>query len=355
MDHPHNYPKLHNAVWPGLVGKGDGGEPPIGLDQMLDFTAAAAVDGVRFDGFDIFLYHPHFDIDGGEEEIRRLAGKAQARGLMVGTVVAPVYAGTGGGSPLGTDQDRGKFLGQVRKACRVAQRLTEFGVGRGKKVRLDSACSVEAWYEDPERNQRLIADTFRQACQIAEDHGVRLAAEGEICWGGMHSWKRMTQLLDMVDRPQTLGFQADMSHTLLYLLGHNSPEDALLPADFGWQDRERFEQAYRTLTAALGPRTIDFHVAQNDGTVHGAGSHDKTGRHCLPTDPHGKLDIPRHAGYWLRDASGRLTKNFDHICWDGCMFPNAVLTNPQTWNDILAAMIAVRDEHGWRENLELSA
>ena len=30
-------------------------------------------------------------------------------------------------------------------------------------------------------------------------------------------------------------------------------------------------------------------MAQNDATVHGAGSHDKTGRHCLTTDPHGKL------------------------------------------------------------------
>ncbi len=29
------------------------------------------------------------------------------------------------------------------------------------------------------------------------------------------------------------------------------------------------------------------------------------------------------------------------------MFPNEVLMNPQTWNDILAAMVAVRDAHGW--------
>ena len=48
----------------------------------------------------------------------------------------------------------------------------------------------------------------------------------------MHSWKRMVQLLEMVDRPQTLGFQADMAHTLLYLLGYNAPEDAILPARF---------------------------------------------------------------------------------------------------------------------------
>ena len=38
-----NQPKLHNAMWPGLVGKGtdDGQEPPIGLEEMLNFTVAA--------------------------------------------------------------------------------------------------------------------------------------------------------------------------------------------------------------------------------------------------------------------------------------------------------------------------
>jgi hypothetical protein len=231
----------------------------------------------------------------------------------------------------------------------VAQRLRELGVRPHGVVRFDSACGVEQWCDDPHGNQRRIAHTFREACKIAEDHGERLAAEGEICWGGMHSWRRMVQLLEMVDRPEALGFQADMSHTLLYLLGYNAPEDAILPQNFDWRDGEQFDRAYGTLTAALRPWTIDFHVAQNDGTVHGAGSHDKTGRHCLPTDRHGKLDIPRQAGCWLRDDAGQLTKKTDHLCWDGCMFPNAVMTKPQTWNDILGVMIAVRDEHGWKE------
>ena len=31
------------------------------------------------------------------------------------------------------------------------------------------------------------------------------------------------------------------------------------------------------------------------------------------------------------------------------MFPNAVMTDPKTWTDILTAMIAVRDAHGWKE------
>ncbi len=54
---------------------------------------------------------------------------------------------------------------------------------------------------DPEGTKKIAA-TFRECCQIAEDHDERLAAEGEICWGGMHSWKRMIELLELVDRPR---------------------------------------------------------------------------------------------------------------------------------------------------------
>jgi hypothetical protein len=55
----NNHPRLHNAMGPGLVGKGPGSEPFIDLDSMLDLTAAAEVDGVRFDGVDVFLSDPH--------------------------------------------------------------------------------------------------------------------------------------------------------------------------------------------------------------------------------------------------------------------------------------------------------
>src|SRR5690349_12273399 len=38
----HKYPAIHNAMWPGLVGKGGpGAEPPIDLETMLDNTAKA--------------------------------------------------------------------------------------------------------------------------------------------------------------------------------------------------------------------------------------------------------------------------------------------------------------------------
>jgi hypothetical protein len=216
-------------------------------------------------------------------------------------------------------------------------------------VRIDSACSPNDWLQDPEGNQKKIARTFREACLIAANHGERLAAEGEICWGGMHSWKRMLQLIELTDRPGILGFQADMAHTLLYTLGYNAPEDAILPPDFAWNDQARLDAALKTLTAALRPWTIDFHVAQNDATVKGSGTHDKTGRHCLPNDPNGKLDITKHAGFWLRDSYGNVLEKIRHICWDGCMFPNEVMMKPETWNNILATMVAVREAHGWNE------
>ena len=55
----------------------------------------------------------------------------------------------------------------------------------------------------------------------------------------------------------------------------------------------------------------------------------------------------RSRGIWLRDDNGALTKATQHICWDGCMFPNETMTAPQTWNDVLSTMIAVRNAHGW--------
>ncbi len=347
----NNYPKLHNAMWPGLVGKGSpGAEPCIDLDTMLDLTAKAEVNGVRFDGVDLFLFDPHVNIDIDDSGLRAIADKIARRGFVVGSVVAPVWPPTGGGSAMGSAQDRKQFVEQVRKACRIAARLREWGLRPYGVVRIDSASSVTDWDKDPAGNTRLIAQTFREAADVAESFGERLAAEGEICWGGMHSWRAMVDLLEQVGRPKTVGFQADMAHTLLYTLGYNAgPEDRIVPANFNWEP-SALDEALRQLTAALRPWTIDFHVAQNDATVHGSGTHDKTGRHCQVNDPNGKLNPARHAGFWLRDENGRLTKAFRHICWDGCMFPNSVMMDQQTWNNILAAMIAVRDNHGWSEN-----
>ena len=280
--------------------------------------------------------------------LKRLADKVRSKGLVIGSVVAPVWPPTGGGSAMGDSSEQAKFLTQVKKGCRIAKKLRLLGIRPYGVVRIDSAAGPGDWRKDPEGNQKKIADTFRNSADIAQDYGERLAAEGEICWGGMHSWKRMVQLLELTDRPGIVGFQADMAHTLLYTLGYNAPEDRILPENWNWSDPAILDKALATLTAALRPWTIDFHIAQNDATVKGSGTHDKTGRHCLPNDPNGKLKIAHHAGFWMRDGQGKVTKQIRHICWDGCMFPNETMMKPQTWNNILAAMIAVRDAHGWR-------
>jgi sugar phosphate isomerase/epimerase len=343
----NNYPKLHNAMWPGLVGKGPDSEPPIDLDTMIDLTAKANVNGVKFDGIDLFLAEPHTPIDADDDGIKKLADKAASKGLAIGSCVAPVWPPVGGGSAMGSAEERQRFVTMVRKACRIGKKLRQLGVRKYGVIRIDSACSPGDWAKDPKGNTKLIAQTFREACKIAEDHGERLAAEGEICWGGMHSWKAMVDTLEETGKPETLGFQADMAHTLLYTLGYNAPEARILPEGYDWKDKSVLDQAMKTMTDALRPWTIDFHVAQNDATVKGIGYHDKTGRHCQVNDPNGKLDIAHHAGFWLRDANGKLTKAFQHVCWDGCMFPNAVMMQQQTWNDVLGAMIKVRDAHGW--------
>ena len=347
MGATYAYPKLHNAMWPGLVGKGPDSEPPIGLDTMLDLTQAAEVGGVRFDGVDLFLSLPHTDIDSTPDQLKELADNIGNRGLVVGSLVAPVWPPTGGGSAMGSTEERKSFVTQVKKACAIGQKLRDLGIRKYGIVRIDSACSPAEWSKDPAGNSKRIAETFREACNVAEGFGERLAAEGEICWGGMHSWKHMAELLELVDRPQTLGFQADMAHTLLYTLGYNAAEDRILPEGYDWSDPEILYAALRKMTHCLRPWMMDFHVAQNDATVKGSGSHDKTGRHCLPADPNGKLDVPRAAGAWLRDDRGTLTRAVQHMCWDGCMFSNETMMKPETWRGILATMIAVRNAHGW--------
>ena len=340
----YTLPKLHNAMWPGLVGKGNGPgqEPPISLERMLELTAGAKVKGQKFDGIDYFLFLPHTDPNASDDELKKIADLIAGYGFNVGSLVAPVWAGTVGDSAMGDAAARKKFLSAVRMACRIAGVFNEHGVRKYGAIRIDSAeFGVEKWREDPKANTAKIAETFRRAAKIAADHGERLAVEGEICWAGHHSWKDTLDLLEAVGMPETLGFQADMAHTYLFLMGYNAPEHALLQP--GYSDEE-FYAAYETMVDKLRPWTIDFHVAQNDGEVHGAGSHDKTGKHCPASDPNGKLDIVRCAGYWLKDAAAR---GIQHICWDGCMFPNAMLESPETWNAILDVMLKVRAAHGW--------
>jgi len=138
----NNYPKLHNAMWPGLVGKGPESEPPIDLDTMLRLTAAARAGGVKFEGVDLFLADPHTSIDSSKDDIKRLADRISGYALAVGSVVAPVWPPVGGGSATGSAEDRKQFLTMVEKACCIARQLRDIGIRQTGVVRIVSATGV---------------------------------------------------------------------------------------------------------------------------------------------------------------------------------------------------------------------
>ena len=320
--------KLHNAMWPGLVGKEPGTDhPPISLERMLELTAAAEVNGRKFDGVDLFLFHPHTDPDASDDAIKAMADKIAAHGLKVGSLVAPVWPGTVGGiAPWAPPRTARNSCSPWKKpAASPASSTSTASASTASSASTPPAASPTG-RRIPRATPRRSPRPSARPARSPQQHGERLAAEGEICWGGMHSWKAMLDTLEATGMPETVGFQADLAHTYLYLMGYNAPEAALLKEGY---TEDEFWAAYKTMTDALRPWTFDFHVAQNDGSVHGTGSHDKTGRHCQADDPNGKLDIAKCSTYWLKDAAARGMK---HICWDGCMFPNDDPRNAETWN-----------------------
>ena len=326
-------------MWPGLVGKDENSDqPPISLEKMIGLTVASNAGGRKYDGIDLFLFFPHLDIDATDDDIRKFADDVAAKDLKIGSVVAPIWQETGGGSAMGDQAARDRFVGAVKKACRYTTILREHGVRSYGSIRIDSATGVEDWAANPAANTKMMAQTFKECGKVAADHDEVLVAEGEICWGGMHSWKDMLDLLEETGMPDRVGFQADLAHTYLYLLGYNAEQHALLNEPY---TDEEFWSAYKTMTNKLRPWTYDFHVAQNDGSVHGTGAHDKTGRHCPADDPNGRLDIVKCSGYWLLDENGNPRPEIKHLCWDGCMFPNTTLEQQSTWDTILKTMVEV--------------
>ena len=97
----NNYPKLHNAMWPGIVGKGTpDSEPIIPLDRLLELTANAEFEGHKFDGIDPFVVAPHFDIDSDKDAVKRMTDHIASYGLKVGSFVTPIWTVAGGGSAV---------------------------------------------------------------------------------------------------------------------------------------------------------------------------------------------------------------------------------------------------------------
>ena len=254
-------------MWPGLVGKGPGRRAadrsrhdarPDGRrrgGRRASSTASICSCSIRTSA----STRPTTTSSGWPTRSRRAS-------WSIGSLVAPVWPPTGGGSAMGSDEERKNV--PRRRCARPAAIAQEAARARRPALRrrphrLGLRARATGRRIRPATRRRSPRRSARRATSPS-DFGERLAAEGEICWGGMHSWRRNVELLEMVDRPKTLGFQADMAHTLLFTLGYNAPEDRILPEDFDWNDQATLDEALKTMTRALRPWTIDFHVAQND-------------------------------------------------------------------------------------------
>jgi hypothetical protein len=161
-------------MWPGLVGKGSdaGQEPPISLERMLELTAAANVNGQKFDGIDYFLFLPHTNPEASDGELLAIADTIVKHGFTVGSLVAPVWPGTVGDSAMGDAAAKEKFLSAVKMACRIAKVFEKHGVRKYGVIRIDSAeFGVAKWRQNPKANTARIAATFREAAKIAKTLG----------------------------------------------------------------------------------------------------------------------------------------------------------------------------------------
>ncbi len=107
---------------------------------------------------------------------KRSPTSSTRRNLRAGSLVAPVWTPTGGGSAMGSEEERGRFLTQVEKACNIGSKLRDLGVREYGVIRIDSAAGVDDWAKDPAANTKKIAQTFREAGKIAEP--LRRTARG---------------------------------------------------------------------------------------------------------------------------------------------------------------------------------
>ena len=178
--------------------------------------------------------------------------------------------------------------------------------GSTASIRIDSAASPGDWAQGSRREHQADRRDVPAGRDIAEAHGERLAAEGEICWGGMHSWRHNRRAAGD-GRTSEDGRLSGRhgAHAALHASGYNAPEDRLLPADFDWSDPTVLDAALAEMTAgaaALDDR-LPRRAERRDGEGLGLARQD---RPPLPAArPERQARHRAHAGFWLRDDDGQ--------------------------------------------------
>ena len=97
------------------------------------------------------------------DDVKRVSDHIASFGLKIGSMVAPIWGGAGGGSAMGSPDDRKRFLDQVRKACVIGWQMRDLGIRPTGGVRIDSSTGVEDWDKDPVGGTKMIAESVPAA------------------------------------------------------------------------------------------------------------------------------------------------------------------------------------------------
>ena len=278
----HTKPALHNAMWPGLVGKGPDSKPPIDLDTCSTSPRGRSRRHTLRLGRSLSLRPPR------RHRLRSRRAEAARRSRPRTGVCGRIA--------------RGARVAADRRIGHWKRRRPQALPHAGEKGVRDRQNSARARFpsvrrpahhrrpvrtrEDPAGNTKRIAETFREACAITDSYGERLAAEGEISGAACTAGSACSGCSRWWAGRSTLGFQADMAHNAVHdrlqrARGSNSARGLRLVRS------DTLDRAIKTMTGALRPWTIDFHVAQNERRSRDRGPRQE-GRHCLPGIPTGR-------------------------------------------------------------------
>ena len=288
-------------------------------------------------------------IDAGDDDLKRLADKIRAKRLRRRVArragVAADRRRIGDGQRRGAQEFRDAGAEGVRdraEAARPRHPPVRRGAHRfrGQSRRLGEGSR-------PATRSRLPTRSARPATSRTS-FGERLAAEGEICWGGMHSWKRMVRAAGDGRSPEDArvsgrhGAHAALHDGIQRAGGSPPPRRARLDDRSG---------------ARRGAENRDQRAAAVDDRLpRRTERRDRSRARARTTRPGATASRPIRTASSTSSAtpacgcatnSGEPTQAFQHICWDGCMFPNATMMQAKTWNDVLRLLIEVRNAHGW--------
>ena len=194
----NNFPKLHNATWPGVVGKGaPDSEPIIALDTLLEQTSKADV-GVKFDGVDLWLAEPHIDRQ-QQDDIKRVVDHIAGFGLESARSSRRSGPMPAAARPWATPRS-GRFVsGCARRPPSITDAQLSIRPTGGIRRFLDQRGGVGR----RSGRQQTDRETFREAGKAAQDHSEFIVAEAR---SAGHAFVARESQSARSHRPGVVGF-----------------------------------------------------------------------------------------------------------------------------------------------------